>query len=76
MPPRLGYAIVCAPNELPHPTTDKGRGHLETDLKDEHNIVLNPTFGHEGRIWLSITAQQLARRIRELGYEVQISKAA
>jgi hypothetical protein len=67
---------VCAPNELLYPTTDEGHGDLEANLKDEHNIVLNPTFAHEGRIWLSLTAQRLARRIRELGYEVQVSKAA
>jgi isopenicillin-N epimerase len=49
--------LVPAPDGLPYPATDEGRVRLEADLKDKHNIVLNPAFTHEGRIWLRITAQ-------------------
>ena len=49
--------LVRAPDGLPYPTTDAGRGRLEAELKDKHNIVLNPAFAHKGRIWLRITAQ-------------------
>jgi isopenicillin-N epimerase len=49
--------LVPAPDGLPYPTTDEGRGRLEADLKAKHNIVTNPAFAHQGRIWLRITAQ-------------------
>jgi isopenicillin-N epimerase len=49
--------LVPAPEGLLYPATEEGRGRLEADLKDKRNIVLNPAFAHEGRIWLRITAQ-------------------
>jgi isopenicillin-N epimerase len=49
--------LVPAPDGLSYPATDEGRSRLEADLKDKHNIVLNPAFAHEGRIWLRLTAQ-------------------
>ena len=49
--------LVPGPEGLPYPATEEGRGRLEADLKDKHNIVLNPAFAHEGRIWLRMTAQ-------------------
>jgi hypothetical protein len=48
---------VPAPGGLPYPATDEGRAWFETDLKDKHNIVVNPAFAHEGKIWLRIAAQ-------------------
>ena len=50
-------ALVPMPDGLPYPATDKGRNLLEVDLKTDHNIVVNPAFAHDGRIWLRITAQ-------------------
>jgi len=50
-------ALVPAPDGLPYPSTNKGRASLEADLKDKFNIVVNPAFGHHGKIWLRITAQ-------------------
>jgi isopenicillin-N epimerase len=50
-------ALVPAPDRLPYPATDEGRCQLEADLKDKHNIILNPALVHQGRIWLRITAQ-------------------
>jgi isopenicillin-N epimerase len=49
--------LVPVPDGLPYPGTDEGRNRLEVDLKDKHNIVVNPSFAHEDRIWLRITAQ-------------------
>jgi isopenicillin-N epimerase len=49
--------LVPAPDGLPYPATDEGRGRLEANLKGKHNIVVNPTFAHQGRIWLRISAQ-------------------
>lgn len=49
--------LVPAPDGLPYSATDEGRARLEIDLKDKHNIVVNPAYAHEGRIWLRITAQ-------------------
>jgi isopenicillin-N epimerase len=49
--------LVPVPDGLPHPGRDQGRNRLEVDLKDKHNIVVNPAFAHEDRIWLRITAQ-------------------
>lgn len=49
--------LVPAPDGLPYPATDEGRARFETDLKDKHNIVVNPSFAHEGKIWIRITAQ-------------------
>jgi len=49
--------LVPAPGGLPYPATDEGRAWFETDLKDKHNIVVNPAFAHEGKIWLRIAAQ-------------------
>jgi isopenicillin-N epimerase len=49
--------LVPAPVGLPYSATDEGRLSFEIDLKDKHNIVVNPAFAHEGRIWLRITAQ-------------------
>jgi isopenicillin-N epimerase len=50
-------ALVPAPAGLPYPPTDEGRARLEADLKDKFNIVVNPAFAHDGKIWLRITAQ-------------------
>jgi isopenicillin-N epimerase len=49
--------LVPVPGGLPYPATDEGRKRLELDLKNEHNIVINPAFADGGRIWLRITAQ-------------------
>jgi isopenicillin-N epimerase len=49
--------LVPAPDGMPYPASDEGRARLETDLKDKHNIVVNPAFAYEGRIWLRIAAQ-------------------
>jgi isopenicillin-N epimerase len=49
--------LVPVPHGLPYAGTDEGRNRLEVDLKDQHQIVVNPSFAHEDRIWLRITAQ-------------------
>jgi isopenicillin-N epimerase len=54
---KAAMTLVPAPDGLPYPATDEGRGRLEADLKDRFDIVLNPAFAHAGRIWLRITAQ-------------------
>jgi isopenicillin-N epimerase len=49
--------LVPAPDGLPYAATDTGRALLEADLQNRHNIVINPAFAHQGRIWIRITAQ-------------------
>jgi isopenicillin-N epimerase len=49
--------LVPTPERLPYPATQQGRERLETDLLNKHNIVVNPAFADNGRIWLRITAQ-------------------
>ena len=43
--------------DLSYAGTDEGGRRLELDLKDKRNIVVNPAFAHNGRIWLQNTAQ-------------------
>lgn len=49
--------LVPAPDGLPYPATDEGRSRLEVDLKDQYNIMVNPSFARDSKIWLRITAQ-------------------
>jgi isopenicillin-N epimerase len=49
--------LVPVPDGLPYPATEQGRNRLEVDLRNKHNIVVNPAFAHDGQIWLRITAQ-------------------
>ena len=56
-PMTAAMTLVAAPDGLPYPATDEGRNRLELDLKAKHNIVVNPAFAHDGRIWLRIAAQ-------------------
>jgi isopenicillin-N epimerase len=49
--------LVPAPDGLPYSATDEGRACFEADLHDRHDIVVNPSFAHRGKIWLRITAQ-------------------
>jgi isopenicillin-N epimerase len=49
--------LVPTPERLPYPATQQGRERLEADLLNKHNIVVNPAFADNGRIWLRITAQ-------------------
>jgi isopenicillin-N epimerase len=53
----VAMTLVPAPDSLPYAATEEGRKRLKVDLKDQHDIVVNPAFAHEGRIWLRITAQ-------------------
>jgi isopenicillin-N epimerase len=52
-----GMTLVPTPDGLPYPGTQEGRDRFEAELKDKHNIIVNPAFAHEGRIWLRIAAQ-------------------
>lgn len=49
--------LVPAPDGLSYPATEEGRARFEVDLKDKYNIVVNPSFAHDGKIWLRITTQ-------------------
>jgi len=49
--------LVPAPDGLPYAASDEGRAHLEADLQNRHQIVVNPALAHEGRIWVRIAAQ-------------------
>jgi isopenicillin-N epimerase len=49
--------LVPVPDGRQYPGTDEGRNRLELDLRDKYNIVVNPAFARDGRIWLRITAQ-------------------
>jgi len=49
--------LIPAPDGLPYPGTEQGRNRLEIDLRDKHNIVVNPAFAHNSRIWLRMSAQ-------------------
>jgi hypothetical protein len=49
--------LVPVPDGLPYAAIDEGRVHLEADLQNLHNIVVNPAFAFEGRIWVRIAAQ-------------------
>jgi isopenicillin-N epimerase len=49
--------LVSAPEGLPYPATDEGRARFEVDLKDQYKIMVNPSFAHDGKIWIRITAQ-------------------
>lgn len=41
--------LVPAPEGLPYPATDEGRARFEVDLKDQYNIMVNPSFASESQ---------------------------
>ena len=49
--------LVPVPDGLPYPAIEEGRTRFEVDLQSQHNIAVNPSFAHNGKIWLRITAQ-------------------
>ena len=50
-------ALLPLPVELPFAATPDGCAELRQILWKTHRIVANPSFAHDGRIWLRVSAQ-------------------
>jgi len=50
-------ALMPLPDGLPFPATDEGCRKLQKTLWESHKIMASPSFVHEGRIWLRVSAQ-------------------
>jgi len=68
-------ALIMLPQGLPFPASIEGCGKLQKTLWESHKIMASPSFVHDGRIWLRVSAQiyndiadyeKLAETIRNL----------
>jgi isopenicillin-N epimerase len=50
-------ALTPLPRGLPFPATTEGCGKLQKTLWESHKIMASPSFVHDSRIWLRVSAQ-------------------
>src|SRR5882672_1454841 len=50
-------ALIPLPDGLPFTATLEGCGRLQRTLWESHKIMASPSFVHDGRIWLRVSAQ-------------------